>query len=117
MKDSHRLVIVPRHDLEDNWLRSNAVLRDKELVVSIDKDTIGFKLGDGNTCYSELPFVELFRAIMLGCIYMPQQSPFETIKLSLFNKDLWNSIKESGYSSFYDKLGRLLIKETYNDSN
>lgn len=113
-KSSNTLTILPRHDTEDNWLQYNPVLKEREFVVSIDNDMIGYKLGDGKSQYSELRFVDLFRAITLGYIYLPQQeiidnTKIKKVKLQLFDKTMWETFKESGYTEMYDRLGKKLI--------
>lgn len=90
------LTILPRRDLEENWLTENPVLRDKEFIVSIDKDTIRYKLGDGKRPYIDLPFMGLFDALMSGSIYaLPNQpSQYKSVKLRLLDEDLLKYLKE-----------------------
>jgi hypothetical protein len=91
------LTILPRRDLEENWLTENPVLRDKEFIVSVDKDTIRYKLGDGKSNYIDLPFMDLFDALTQGSIYARphQPSQFRSVKLRLLDGDLLKHINKN----------------------
>lgn len=91
------LTILPRRDLEENWLTENPVLRDKEFIVSIDKGIIRYKLGDGKSAYIDLPFMDLFDALMSGSIYARpnQPSQYKSVKLRLLDENLLKLINKN----------------------
>lgn len=90
------LTIFPRRDLEENWLTENPVLKDKEFIVCVSKDLVRYKLGDGVSCYKDLPFTSLFEALMFGSIYAPPSwpYPYQSVKLRLLDEDLLKYFKE-----------------------
>lgn len=90
------LTILPRRDIEENWLTANPVLRDKEFIVCVSKDLIRYKLGDGVSCYKDLPYTSLFEALMFGSIYAcpGQPSQYQSVKLRLLDEDLLKYFKE-----------------------
>lgn len=109
------LAILPRRDFEENWLKNNPILKEREIAVSIDKDTICYKVGDGESSYSALPFVDLFKAITLGYVYLPDKmiagfEGIERLKLSIVDKEILNYFKENNITTVYDVFGRALIK-------
>jgi hypothetical protein len=91
------LTILPRRDLEENWLIENPVLRDKEFIVSVCKGTVKYKLGDGKSNYTDLPFTTLFEAIMFGIIYAPLNAPvqYRSVKLRLLDENLIKHLNEN----------------------
>lgn len=91
------LTILPRRDLEENWLTENPILRDKEFIVCVSKDLIRYKLGDGVSCYKDLPFTDLFEALMFGSIYPPpqQHSQYRSVKLRLLDEDLIKHLNDN----------------------
>lgn len=105
------LTIIPKCDLEEAWLEVNPILKDREIVVSVDKNEIGYKLGDGKSCYSDLPFVDLFKAINLGYVYVRQPAACERVKFQLINQSLFGYLKDSGYTTIWDKQGNIVIKD------
>lgn len=90
------LTILPRRDTEENWLTANPVLRDKEFIVCVSKDLVRYKLGDGASYYKDLPFVNLFEALIFGIIYTHpnQPSQYQSVKLRLLDEDLLKYFKE-----------------------
>jgi hypothetical protein len=111
------LSIRPRRDYEEKWLENNPVLKEKEMVVSINKDTICYKLGNGKSSYSELPFVDLFKALMLGYVYLPESTIIngvEKIQLTLIDKEIMEYYKENDFTTIYDVYGRTLINKSNN---
>jgi hypothetical protein len=91
------LTILPRRDLEENWTLKNPILREKEFAVSVDKDIIKYKLGDGKSCYTDLPFTNLFDALMLGIIYSPAKATvqYHTVKLRLLDEKFIDYLNEN----------------------
>lgn len=91
------LTILPRRDLEENWLAENPVLRDREFIVCVSKDLVRYKLGDGVSCYKDLPFTNLFEALMFGSIYAhpDRLSQYQSVKLRLLDEDLVKYLNEN----------------------
>ena len=116
-KNLRELTVLPRQDLEENWVKNNPILKDKEFVISIDENIIGYKLGDGEHCYSDLTFVDLFKGIMLGRVYVPQPSFFGSIGLQLLNKELFEYIKDNDYNTIWDRQGNIIIKGAKQNEN
>lgn len=50
---------IVRHDSVENWEEFDPVLRERELVMAYDGGLTGYKLGDGRSKWSDLPYVDL----------------------------------------------------------
>lgn len=81
---TYSLTIRPRCDTENEWIKYNPVLKDKEFVVSINKDGARYKIGDGTSEYDELQFVPLEMAITNGIIYCAG-GLYSHVKIELIN--------------------------------
>lgn len=66
------LTIMPRRDTNENWIRIDPIPKDKEICVvyptSSSYSTL-YKIGNGCSRYSYLPFVSLEKALEEGLIY------------------------------------------------
>ena len=50
---------IVRYDSVENWEEFDPVLRERELVMAYDGGLTGYKLGDGRSKWSDLPYVDL----------------------------------------------------------
>ena len=77
------LTILPRRDIERNWIQKNPILRQKEICVVYNNKTTKYKLGDGKTDYIHLPFASIEKVLEEGVMY----SPNHLIRVKGFTKD------------------------------
>ena len=88
MYETYPLTIRPRSDTESAWVKHNPVLKLKECVVSICENRLKYKVGDGVTNYTELPFVTLEYALLNGGIYT-HGGQYTFVKFEIINTDKW----------------------------
>ena len=77
------LTILPRRDKEQNWIRENPILRQKEICVVYSDEGTKYKLGDGKTDYIHLPFTSIEIALEQGVMYTPNR----LVRVKGFTKD------------------------------
>lgn len=64
------LIIMPRRDTEEKWEEDNPILKEREIcIVYTQWRGIEYKLGDGKTHYSHLPFTTLENILENGVMY------------------------------------------------
>ena len=85
------LTILPRRDTEENWEITNLVLKEGEMCIVYTQwgDTM-YKLGDGKTPYSFLPFVTLEDMLENGRLFTDSY----TVKLKGFTKEIKETNEE-----------------------
>ena len=54
-----KIKCIVRHGSVEDWEEFDPVLRERELVIGYDGDLTGYKLGDGRSRWSDLPYVDL----------------------------------------------------------
>ena len=82
------LTILPRRDTEENWEITNPVLKKGEMCIVYSQwNGTMYKLGDGETPYSFLPFVTLEDMLENGCLFTNSYK----IKLKGFIKEKRNN--------------------------
>ena len=82
--ETYPLTIRPRCDTENEWMKYNPVLKYREFVVSVDKNGVRYKIGDGISKYDKLQFVSLEMAITNGIIYCTG-GLYSYVKIELIN--------------------------------
>lgn len=82
--ETYPLTIRSRCDTENEWIKHNPVLKYKEFVVSVDKNGVRYKIGDGISKYDKLQFVSLEMAITNGIIYCTG-GLYSHVKIELIN--------------------------------
>jgi hypothetical protein len=88
------MVIIFKNDTEENWDFVNPILRESEIIVVTQPLSLGYKLGDGETHYKDLPFCDLEYCLEHGYIYAPTLAPFNKIKLHLTSPSLAQTIEK-----------------------
>lgn len=79
------LTIIPRHDTEEKWEEINPIPKEREIcVVYTQWCGTKYKLGDGKTHYSLLPFVTLENMLENGCMFVDSY----IVKLKGFTKEI-----------------------------
>lgn len=83
------VTIILRRDDEAKFVEDNTVLRYKELIcVKTDTGEYKWKLGDGETPYTELNYVDKLSDILEFKVYLPNMiAPACVIKLADFKKN------------------------------
>ena len=85
------ITVLPRRDTEENWETTNLVLKEGEMcVVYTQWCGTMYKLGDGKTPYSLLPFVTLENMLENGCMFTNSY----TVKLKGFIKEIEETNEE-----------------------
>ena len=65
------LTIIPRRDTEEVWEENNPIPKEREICIIYTKWCgTKYKLGDGKTPYSLLPFVTLENMLENGCMFV-----------------------------------------------
>lgn len=88
------LTILPRRDKEQNWIRKNPTLRQKEICVVYTDEGTKYKLGDGKTNYIHLPFVSIETVLEQGVMYAPNY----LVRVKGFTKDYECKKEEETYN-------------------
>lgn len=79
------ITIIPRSDIEEKWEENNPILKKQEMcVVYTQWNGTMYKLGDGKTPYSFLPFVTLEDMLENGYLFADSYA----IKLKRFTKEI-----------------------------
>ena len=89
---NNQFIIIFKNDTEENWDFENPILRESEIIVVKQPLSLGYKLGDGETHYKDLPFCDLEYCLEYGYIYTPAPAPFNKIKLLLTSPGLAETI-------------------------
>lgn len=97
---NYPLTIQLRRDTRQEWDRENPILRQKELVAVLDENDVKFKLGDGKSKFSELPYVSLEYGLQRGFIYMVS-GEFPVVRVRYSNTIL--SFEDDWRSTIDDK--------------
>lgn len=85
----------PRRDTEENWIKYNPILKKDEIcVVYTNYAGTMYKKGNGNSRYTELPFLPLEEVLEYGVMY----SNGITVKVrGFFNKNAGEQNEEQVY--------------------
>ena len=77
------IVILPNRSSITEAIFENPVLKDRELIVVYDKDWVGYKVGNGESKFNELPFIEKISDL---APYFICKSPGYQIKVDMLPK-------------------------------
>ena len=114
MADTNTLTLRLRNDTAERWLENNPVIREDEVVVALNGDSVILKLGDGVHRYKDLPEADFLTALRRGCMYVPYDVdfPWRKIRLKFLNDKLQGEVDAGdGMTIDMSKLDELLQGE------
>ena len=84
--------IVIRNDIEANWVSANPVLLEGEVGITMDTTPKKFKVGNGTSAWSELPYhnprvtisdIQGLQEILDNKVTVPTQAEWDNFRLTL----------------------------------
>ena len=84
--------IVIRNDIEANWVSVNPVLLEGEVGITMDTTPKKFKVGNGTSAWSELPYhnpsvtisdIQGLQEILDNKVTVPTQAEWDNFRLTL----------------------------------
>ena len=84
--------IVIRNDTEANWTSANPVLLEGEVGITMDTNPKKFKIGNGTSAWSELPYhnpsvtisdIQGLQEILNNKLTVPTQAEWDNFRLTL----------------------------------
>ena len=84
--------IVIRNDTEANWTSANPVLLEGEVGITMDTNPKKFKVGNGTSTWSELPYhnpsvtisdIQGLQEILNNKVTVPTQAEWDNFRLTL----------------------------------
>ena len=77
------IIVLPKRSFLSEAISENPVLKDRELIVVYDEDWVGYKVGNGESKFNELPFIEKISDL---APYFINRAPGYQIKIDMLPK-------------------------------